>query len=100
MQSLLDNPQFVQQMSSVMADPAILEQVIASSPQLQAMGPSVREIFQSEGFRQMMCVRRSLHRFNHSQYLSAIYHSTKSTRNEPHAGPTQNLSAGCSKCPT
>ena len=56
MQSLLDNPQFVQQMSSVMADPAILEQVIASSPQLQAMGPSVREIFQSEGFRQMMCV--------------------------------------------
>ena len=56
MQSLLDNPQFVQQMSSVMADPAILEQVIASSPQLQAMGPRVRELFQSEGFRQMMCV--------------------------------------------
>ena len=57
MQSMLDNPQFVQQMSSVMSDPAILEQVIASSPQLQAMGPSVREIFQSEGFRQMMYVR-------------------------------------------
>ena len=58
MQSLLDNPQFLQQMSRVMADPNILEQVIATSPQLQAMGPQVRQIFQSEGFRQMMYVKR------------------------------------------
>ncbi|KAJ3481780.1 hypothetical protein NLI96_g7435 [Meripilus lineatus] len=54
MQGMLNNPQFLQQMSSVLSNPAILDQVISSNPQLQAMGPQVREIFQSERFRQMM----------------------------------------------
>ncbi len=56
LQGLLDNPQFLQQMSGVMSNPEILEQVIASNPQLQSMGPQVREVFRSEGFRQMMYV--------------------------------------------
>lgn len=54
MQGMLQNPEFLQQMTAVMSDPAVLEQIIASNPQLAAMGPRVREIFQSEGFRQMM----------------------------------------------
>lgn len=54
MQGMLNNPAFLQQMSQIMADPAILDQIIASNPQLQGMGPQVRELFQSEGFRQMM----------------------------------------------
>lgn len=53
---MLNSPQFLQQMSSVMSNPAVLDQVIASNPQLAAMGPQVREIFQSERFRQMMYV--------------------------------------------
>lgn len=44
----------MQQMSSLMNNPAIVDQVIASNPQLAAMGPRVREAFQDEGFRQMM----------------------------------------------
>ncbi|CAL1693801.1 unnamed protein product [Somion occarium] len=54
LQGMLNNPQFLQQMSSVMSNPAVLDQVIASNPQLAAMGPQVREVFQSERFREMM----------------------------------------------
>ncbi|RPD69361.1 hypothetical protein L226DRAFT_539873 [Lentinus tigrinus ALCF2SS1-7] len=54
MQSMLNSPQFLQQMSSVMSNPAVLDQVINSNPQLAAMGPQVREVFRSERFRQMM----------------------------------------------
>ena len=54
MQGMLNNPQFLQQMSSVLSNPAILDQIINSNPQLAAMGPQVRELFQSEQFRQMM----------------------------------------------
>ncbi|RDX44260.1 hypothetical protein OH76DRAFT_1409221 [Lentinus brumalis] len=54
MQSMLNSPQFLQQMSSVMSNPAVLDQIINSNPQLAAMGPQVREVFRSERFRQMM----------------------------------------------
>lgn len=54
MQGMLNNPAFLDQMSSVMSDPAILDQIIASNPQLAAMGPQARQLFQSEGFRNMM----------------------------------------------
>jgi ubiquilin len=51
---MMSSPQFLQQMSSIMSNPAVLDQIIASNPQLAAMGPQVREVFQSENFRQMM----------------------------------------------
>ena len=51
----MDSPQFLQQMSSLMSNPAIVDQIIASNPQLQGMGPQIRQVFQSEQFRQMMC---------------------------------------------
>ena len=59
MQGMLQNPDFLNQMSAIMSDPAIIEQVIASNPALAGMGPRVRELLQSEGFRQMMCVHGS-----------------------------------------
>ncbi|KAJ3505546.1 hypothetical protein NLJ89_g7361 [Agrocybe chaxingu] len=37
MQSMMNSPQFLQQMSAMMSNPAIIDQVIASNPQLQAM---------------------------------------------------------------
>ena len=58
MQGMLNSPQFLQQMSAMMSNPAIIDQVIASSPQLASMGPQVRQAFQDEGFRQMMCAAR------------------------------------------
>lgn len=54
MQGMLQNPEFLSQMSTIMSDPSIIDQVIASNPQLAAMGPRVRELLQSDGFRQMM----------------------------------------------
>ncbi|KAH8115848.1 ubiquitin-domain-containing protein [Phellopilus nigrolimitatus] len=54
MQGMMDNPAFLQQMSGLMSNPAILDQIIASNPQLAAMGPQVRQVMQSEAFRQMM----------------------------------------------
>ncbi|KZT63630.1 hypothetical protein DAEQUDRAFT_733596 [Daedalea quercina L-15889] len=54
MQGMLNNPAFLQQMSSVMSNPAVLDQIIASNPQLASMAPQVRQVFQSEQFRQMM----------------------------------------------
>ena len=54
MQSMLNSPQFLQQMSSIMSNPDVLDQIINSNPQLAAMGPQVREVFRSERFRQMM----------------------------------------------
>jgi len=60
MQTMMNSPQFLQQMSSVMSNPAVLDQIIASNPQLAAMGPQVREVFQSERFREMMSNPESL----------------------------------------
>ena len=56
MQGMWNNPAFLQQMSSLMSNPAIVDQIIASNPQLAGMAPQVRQVFQSEQFRQMMYV--------------------------------------------
>ncbi|KAG2062546.1 hypothetical protein BDR04DRAFT_1165023 [Suillus decipiens] len=48
MQSMMQNAQFLQQMSSVMSNFAVLNQIIASNPQLAAIATQVSEVFQSE----------------------------------------------------
>jgi len=57
MQNMLNSPQFLQQMSSVFSNPQIMDQIMAMNPQLGGMGPQMRQMFQSERFRQMMCTR-------------------------------------------
>ncbi|KAK0421540.1 hypothetical protein EV421DRAFT_1747781 [Armillaria borealis] len=54
LQTMMNSPEFLQQMAGMMANPAVLDQIIASNPQLQGMAPQAREMFQSEGFRQMI----------------------------------------------
>jgi ubiquilin len=54
MQNMMDSPQFLQQMTASLQDPAVIDRIIAMNPQLAAMGPQVREMFQSERFRQML----------------------------------------------
>jgi len=60
LQTMMNSPQFLQQMSSLMSNPAILDQIIAQNPQLAGMGPQVREVFQSERFRELMSNPESL----------------------------------------
>jgi len=54
LQTMMNSPQFLQQMSGVMSNPAIIDQIIAQNPQLAAMGPQIREVFQSERFRELV----------------------------------------------
>ncbi|KAF7973568.1 hypothetical protein HWV62_14838 [Athelia sp. TMB] len=60
LQGMMDNPAFLQQMSSVMSNPQVLDQIISQNPQLAAMGPQVREVFQSDRFRELMSNPESL----------------------------------------
>ncbi|WWC69650.1 uncharacterized protein I206_103593 [Kwoniella pini CBS 10737] len=54
MTGMMNNPDFMRSMADMMARPEVLDQIIASNPQLQAMGPQVRQMMQSPFFRQMM----------------------------------------------
>lgn len=67
MTGLMNNPEFLRQMSDLMSRPEVVDQVsarasgyrtnvqmIASNPQLAAMGPQMRQVMQSPMFRQMM----------------------------------------------
>ncbi|KZS93488.1 hypothetical protein SISNIDRAFT_485732 [Sistotremastrum niveocremeum HHB9708] len=51
---LMDSPQFVEQMSRMMSDPAMLDQMIAMNPQMASMAPQIRQMFSSPHFRQMI----------------------------------------------
>ncbi|BGP38622.1 hypothetical protein JCM10450v2_002571 [Rhodotorula kratochvilovae] len=53
-QSMMNNPEVQAQMNQLLSDPAVIDQLIAASPELQQMGPMVRQMMQSEQFRQML----------------------------------------------
>ncbi|CEP15592.1 hypothetical protein [Parasitella parasitica] len=52
--AMLQNPMFAQYMSSVLQNPAILDSIIQTNPQLAAMGPEIRNMMQAPEFRQML----------------------------------------------
>lgn len=62
--NMMNNPQILQSASRLLEDPAMVDQMIASDPRLQAMGPQVREMLRSPMFRQMLTnpeLMRSMH---------------------------------------
>ncbi|KAK9370203.1 hypothetical protein V1509DRAFT_617036 [Lipomyces kononenkoae] len=50
----MSSPMFQQSMNQMLQNPQMLDYIINSSPNLQGMGPQVRQMMQSEQFRQMM----------------------------------------------
>ncbi|KAG2010441.1 ubiquitin-60S ribosomal protein L40 fusion protein, variant 3 [Coprinopsis cinerea AmutBmut pab1-1] len=54
MQTMFNSPQFMQQMASMLSNPAIMDQVIAMNPQLAGMAPQIRQMFSSPMFREMI----------------------------------------------
>ncbi|GAA5967282.1 hypothetical protein JCM11641_000501 [Rhodosporidiobolus odoratus] len=54
LQNLLNSPEAQAQMNRALSDPAVIDQIIQASPELQAMGPQVRQMMQSEHFRNML----------------------------------------------
>jgi ubiquilin len=75
LQSMMNSPEFLQQMSSLMSNPAILEQALALNPQYASMAPHAREMFQSERFRQMMLASHF--------HLSLSSHAESLSRSNP-----------------
>ncbi|KAI8083760.1 hypothetical protein BDF21DRAFT_451308 [Thamnidium elegans] len=51
---MLQNPMFAQYMSTVLQNPAVLDSIIQTNPQLSGMGPEIRNMMQSPEFRQML----------------------------------------------
>ena len=56
LQNMMNSPQFLEQMSSVFSNPQIMDQIMAMNPQFGGLDPQMRQVFQSERFRQMMWV--------------------------------------------
>lgn len=54
---MMNSPEFLQQMSGALSNPQILDQIMASNPQMAQMNPQMRQMMQSDRFRQMMYVR-------------------------------------------
>ncbi|KAK9457287.1 hypothetical protein V1511DRAFT_508728 [Dipodascopsis uninucleata] len=50
----MSNPMFQQSINQMLQNPQMLDYIINSSPGLQGMGPQVRQMMQSDQFRQMM----------------------------------------------
>ena len=51
----MNDPMFLQTMSQMMSNPAVMDQMINSNPQLQGMiTPQMRQQMQSPQFRQMV----------------------------------------------
>ncbi|CAO3634519.1 unnamed protein product [Mucor hiemalis] len=51
---MLQNPMFAQYMSTVLQNPAVLDSIIQTNPQLAGMGPEICNMMQSPEFRQML----------------------------------------------
>ncbi|KAJ4171792.1 serine threonine protein kinase, CMGC group [Fusarium falciforme] len=51
---MMENPIFQSQMNEMLSNPQMLDFMIQSNPQLQAMGPQARQMLQSPMFRQML----------------------------------------------
>jgi len=60
MQNLMESPQFLQQMASMMSNPALVDQLIASDPNLAGMAPQLRMMFANPQFQQMVSNPESL----------------------------------------
>lgn len=65
---MMDNPIFQSQMNEMLSNPEMVDFMIQSNPQLQAMGPQARQMLQSPFFRQMLTnpdmIRQSM-QFSH-----------------------------------
>lgn len=52
--NMLNSPGFREQMDTVLSNPAVVDMMINSNPQLRSMGPQIRNMMQSPMFRNMM----------------------------------------------
>ena len=54
MSTLMNDPRILEQVARTMSNPDVIDHVVSINPELRHMAPQVREMFQSEQFRQLM----------------------------------------------
>lgn len=54
LERMMENPMFQSSMNEMLRNPQMLDYLIEQNPQLRAMGPQVRQMMQSDQFRQMI----------------------------------------------
>ncbi|WFD08539.1 hypothetical protein MVES1_003915 [Malassezia vespertilionis] len=62
MLGMMQNPEFLQHMREMLSQPEVVDHIIASNPQMQAMGPHMRELLRSEQFQEMVTNPESIQR--------------------------------------
>lgn len=79
MLGMMQNPEFLRHMRDMLGRPEVVDQIIASNPQMQAMGPQVREMrkflltVRSEHFRDMITNPETMQRMTQlSQALGGL----------------------------
>ncbi|CCD27235.1 ubiquitin domain-containing protein DSK2 NDAI_0K00440 [Naumovozyma dairenensis CBS 421] len=89
--SMLDNPIVQSQMNEMLSNPQMIDFMIQSNPQLQAMGPQARQMFQSPMFRQMLTnpdmIRQSMQLANMMGMGPGARGSTNATDNAASSFP-------------
>ncbi|GAC99020.1 hypothetical protein PHSY_006617 [Pseudozyma hubeiensis SY62] len=69
MMGLMQNPEVQRQMRDMMSRPEFIDQMIAMNPQLQGMAPQMRQMMQSEQFREMITNPETMQRMTQMSQL-------------------------------
>ncbi|KAL7412995.1 hypothetical protein BDY24DRAFT_390296 [Mrakia frigida] len=54
MANMMNSPAFLDQMATMLQNPEVVDQIIASDPQLAGMGPQIRQMLSSDQFRSFL----------------------------------------------
>ncbi|WFD34250.1 hypothetical protein MCUN1_001087 [Malassezia cuniculi] len=88
MLGMMQNPEFLRHMRDMLGRPEVVDQIIASNPQMQAMGPQVREMLRSEHFRDMITNPETMQRMTQlSQALGGLGGANGNAPGWPLGGP-------------
>lgn len=89
---MMENPVFQSQMNEMLSNPQMIDFMIQSNPQLQAMGPQARQMLQSPMFRQMLTnpdmIRQSM------QFANMMNPDSNSQNSFPAPGETSTSETG------
>ncbi|KAK7441546.1 hypothetical protein VKT23_016541 [Stygiomarasmius scandens] len=94
--NLMNSPEFLQQMGSMMQNPAIVDQIIAMNPQFRGMEDQVRGMFQSETFRNIMSNPQALQAM---MQMSQALHGSGGGAGSPFGGFGGGFGGGASSFP-
>lgn len=116
LERMMENPMMQQSMNEMLRNPQMMDYIINQSPQLREMGPQVREMMQSDQFRQMLTNPQMMRQMREMQRMfggqpqqqqqsfpapgaNPTTESTESTETNRDATATNNTGAGAAANP-